>query len=132
LRNPRLRSGHPRLKSGHPQEPPPGASSHAHHRIPKKLFNGKCESFDVYPWNRKVFSRTDHLKAHTLLFRALPENYQIERGFVATVKSAPKSKNPKLVPLAKLAMEEAREERIWWKCNCKQKRENQLEMAKSL
>jgi hypothetical protein len=114
------------------QEPPPGAASHAHHRIPKMLFTGKYESFDVDPWNRKVFSRADHLKAHTLLFRALPENYQIEPGFAATVKSAPKSKNLKLVPLAKLAMEEAREERIWWKRHCKQERENQLEMAKSL
>jgi hypothetical protein len=53
---------------------------HRHHILSKSLFP-EFASFEKHPWNCKVFRYSDHLTAHYLLFRALPEEPRIYTAF---------------------------------------------------
>jgi len=64
-----------------------GPQGHWHHILPKAVYP-EFEDFQKNPWNRKPLSHADHLTAHYLLFRALPEEAKIYTAFFWMVAEA--------------------------------------------
>jgi hypothetical protein len=58
-----------------------------HHILPKSIWP-EFESLDEHRWNCKSLSAADHLKAHYILFRALPKQWHFYRAFLGMTTDA--------------------------------------------